>query len=249
MNSPDVSCNLHPLIRLAHLQQTLSRYTGLEAFNSKSYGMYAPNQEKINKIEMAIRTSEVFSHWTHLKELDLSGNPLTNMLEALLSSLELPLCKLSLSDTELNKEDLKYLSNSHHLVNLHMLTLDFNNLHSVVGVMIKLFRGLRTICHLRTRQCQLTYKDVVLLASCLEHSHTIRSWNLLHNPIGGAQDIKRFIRHCSQIPGLKEIGCKPAEVHAIFGAYFVHTNGPAPLSEDDRRELKQVAEKFKILLY
>lgn len=249
MNSPEVTCNLHPLVRLAYLQPVLVKYAGLEGFNSKSYGMYSANQSQLNKIEMAIQTSDVFNHWTNLRELDLSGNPLTCMTESLLSSLKNPLGRLILSDTELGKEDLEYLSRSHHLASLHTLCLDFNNLHKQLGAATTLFRGLISISTLRTRQCQLTYRDVILLSAALEHSHTLKSWNLLHNPIGNAHDLKKIISHCAQIPGLKEIGCKPTEVHAMFGAFYIHSGGPAPLSDDERRELALLAEKFKLMVY
>lgn len=241
---------IHVYCQLAALAKVLQTFTSLESVISKLEGMYVhafPQPFDGKRVVMTI--TGLFQYWKNLSELDLAGNILLGKIGKMLMALDCPLRKLNLSACELSKSDLRMLASSHHARSLMYLNLDHNDLHHKKDLVKVLLRNLSSIVTLRTCNCRLNYTDAVDMASALSRSTTLKTWNLLQNNLGTLQELKGFVHHCSLIPSLKEVGCKPIEIHALFAGLYVHSTGPPPLSDEERREIVLLAERLKLMVF
>ncbi len=240
---------IHVYCQLGALAGVLQQFTSIESVISKLEGMYVHAFPQYDSKWLVATISTLFQHWKNLTELDLAGNILLGKIGKMLWTLDCPLRKLNLAACELSKYDLKMISESHHSQSLIYLNLDHNNLHQKQEVVRQLFHNLKSIVTLRTCNCQLTHQDACDMAVALLHSQTLKTWNLLQNDLGTFFELQRFVSHCSRVPGLKEVGCKPIEIHALYGGLYVHSSGPPPLSESEQYEIARLASQLDLLVF
>ena len=241
----------HAYSYLDHLAPQLQTFTAMESIIATTAGMPLLNSLPAHFVfrSMCNNIKALFACWNQLQEIDLSGNTLLGTIGNMLNSLERPLQRLNLSATDITKTDILALAESHHAPSLVYLNLDHNDLHRLREPMKLLLQKLVWISSLRTCNCRLNYQDCVILARALSHSHTLKTWNLLQNRLSNLSELKQFVQHCSQIPSLKEVGCKPIELQAFFAGLYIHTDGPAVLTDHDRSEIIELANRLNLMVF
>lgn len=243
---------MHILFKIGALHQALVRFGRLESFVCKFDGMYMLTfHGQGHVMEMMNLSASVFTAWPCLREVNLSGNLLHGKLQKLVGGLKSKLVKLNLSSTGLCKEDVEFLADSQHVETLEYLNLDYNELNSsfMVEPVKKLLGNMKSLVCLRMSYTGINSQHATSYAEAMLHLDTLKSWNLLQNQLGTLQEIIHFVETAAKIANIKEIGCKPFELHALFSGLYFQTTGPPALNEDERIKLKAVADKHKITIY
>jgi hypothetical protein len=176
--------------------------------------------------------------------MGFNDQPLSNKLHVLLSPIQTPLVKLSLVNSNLKPEDLKYLAYSHHAPSLKLLRLDLNDLHSALDVVLELVPRLTSIVVLQMRNCCLTFEDAMAIAPLIGSSRTIRSWTIAYNYVHSLEEIKVLLKICSRSSSLREVGCRPAEYQNVCRRLFMHNR--FFLSEEDKDELASFSRSLNL---
>ena len=81
------------------------------------------------------------------------------------------------------------------------------------------------------------------------HPSIEEKWNLMQNELSQLHELRTFLVECRKCPTLREVGCKPFELHALFAGLYVHTAGPPPLSDDDQVELAGLADSLNLEVF
>ncbi len=241
---------IHILFKMTGLSPVLSQFPNVESFLSQFDGIYMTTLIHHHNVQEAtLQSSLLLAQWSKLRELDISGNLLTARLGRLLAALDQPLTKLNLSATGLNGRDIEFLADSIHAGSVHNLNLDYNDLQTYLEPTVRLFSNLKSVTSLRTCCARLVYDGAIALAEALCDNTTLLSWNLMQNEISSLQELRTFLLQCRKCTSLREIGCKPFELHALFAGLYVHTAGPPPLSEEDQVVLSSLADSLNLVVF
>ncbi len=241
---------IHILFKMTGLSPVLSQFPSVESFLSQFDGIYMTTLIHHHNVQEAtLQSSLLLAQWTKLRELDISGNLLTARLGRLLGNLSQPLTKLNLSATGLNGIDIDFLSDSIHAASVHTLNLDYIDLQTHIDPTVKLFHNLQSITVMRTCCCRLVYSGAMALATTLCDNTTLESWNLMQNELSTLHQLQTFLVECRKCVTLKEVGCKPFELHALFAGLYVHTAGPPPLSDDEQVILANIADSLNLEVF
>ena len=241
---------IHILYKLTALAPVLQEFPNVQSFLSQFDGLYMTTLMSQPNVQLATATAaNLLGRWSNLSELDVSGSLLTGRLPSMLSGLHSSLCRLNLSATGLSGSDIDSLADSQHVATLELINLDHNDLQRELDVACHLFSALSSIIVLRTCCASLNLDGALRLARALAHSQTLTSWSLLQNDLSSLQDLRTFLEQCRACVSLREVGCKPFELHALFAGLYVHTTGPPPLSEEQEEELSKLAKSLKFNVF
>ena len=159
-----------------HFHDLLVQFVKLKIFALASVGPpliknldgSGPTQEQLLE-----RTQEVFRTWTELEEVYFNRIHISNQVEAMLSQLQSPLKLMYFYAAELRQPDVEYLSKSHHIHNLHSLTLEKNSLRGMGAEMTELVRNAYAIETLNIKDTEMQLHEKIGLMTCLQSSETI----------------------------------------------------------------------------
>lgn len=120
-------------------------------------------------------TEHVLEQWSHLRNLQLTGLLLTKKINIWLTSLHNPLHTLSLYACKLDRQDLEYLSQSHHLHSLLHLNLEKNDLRDCGEEICQVIRAAPQLELLNLRETKLKLHEKLSVITALHESEKLHT--------------------------------------------------------------------------
>ena len=239
----------HIVYIMAASNISLKRFTGLKGFFTKlsslmGFGM----PDGFNLEEAKPQIAEALCALTNLKKVNYNDQPMEDgHLPALLLPIQTGLTKLSLTRCQLKSSDIKCIADSIHAPTLQILRLDYNDLHNSIVELVDLLHNLDSIATLRMQSCRLKFRDCMQCADALADSTTLRLWNICDNNMFKLRHIKEFLDSCSNVDGLRVVGCKPLDFHVLLGEIVVHSKYAMP--EEKKQELYLYGANLNMIVF
>lgn len=250
------SCDSHPdglhiFYKLTCLASVMKKLCNLQNFKTDFRGLYVMTlQPHFNNQAALLQTSMLFTQWLHLQVLDLSGNQLTGYLGSLVACLQNPLRELHLSACMLTGADMESLGDSIHVLQLEVLTLDNNKLEDMIRATVTVLGHLQAIVKLSMAGCGLSVASGLQLVRAIAPSITLTSLDISQNSFHTLHELRDLLVASRQCTSLRQVLCKPYELHTIFAGLYIQAGGPRHrLSSSEETSLHELARELHLSIY